>query len=306
MPLTTPTPTIGITFSPRQAVWLGLEPVAAFKKCLGWPVSVIRLGAYWSELELQSDEVTFDTLLPYMELCEQHGRKVVLTVGVKAPRYPEYYFPPHVEAGLSVASTQQALFSFVKKTVQATQGYRCITAWQVENEPLDPSGPSQLEMPLALLEQEVALVRTLDPRPVVLNLWGNNLSERGFLPIVSEIADIVGLDMYYKQYVAQILGKNVYLGPKDSDQVLTKMINDSQKPIWIVELQAEPWEKDDEEYRGELPQSMSVDILEKNWNRAKKLGATTILFWGAEYWLWQEGKGNKEYVEFIERVGVGK
>ena len=102
------------------------------------------------------------------------------------------------------------------------------------------------------------------------------------------MADIIGLDLYYKQFVTQIFGKNIYKGPSQSDSALRKLINSSTKPVWITELQAEPWEKDERGYLSKSPGSISPKQLQQNIERAKKLPVQEILLWGFEYWLWRK------------------
>lgn len=295
-------PTYGISFSPNQARWLELDPLGSFETCLNWPVSFIRLGAHWDQLETQPGKFEFSSLEPYLQAAEQSDKKIVLTVGVKAPRWPEFYWPKQVVPEPTNPITQQAILSMVADVVRYAADYTCISHWQVENEPLDPSGPQNQVIPLELLQQEINLVRQLDPRPIVLTAWGNDLTSRGHLPTLAVDGDVVGIDLYYRQHLARVLGKDIYRGPADSDQRLTEALSKLSKPVWITELQAEPWEHDGQQYLAADPSSFNLERLQQNLTRAQQLKPEAIFFWGAEYWLWQAAHGNAAFVQFLNTL----
>jgi len=69
-----------------------------------------------------------------------------------------------------------------------------------------------------------------------------------------------------------------------------------------MELQAEPWERDDSTFRGKNPESFNRNKLQKNWDTVKSLPVEAIFFWGAEYWLWQQNLGNPEFVEWFKNL----
>ncbi|MBT4124168.1 MAG: hypothetical protein HN981_05160 [Candidatus Pacebacteria bacterium] len=296
---------IGITFSHPHLEHLGLDKQKSLKKALAMNFSHIRLGAYWSEIEKIKNKHDFSDLLEILEQCEKEKQPIVMTVGVKAPRWPEFYWPEYIkEKNTENKNTQKNIIYFIKKTVKTLQKFSCITHWQIENEPLDPSGPSNKSISLDFLKQEISLVKKLDNRPVIINLWGNNFISRKFFQPTEKIADIIGLDFYPKQFVKNILRKNIYInyhGPHQSKSAIKKLLNKSSKPVWITELQAEPWEKNEQGYLSKNPKSISPQQLEKNIQQASKLPIQEILLWGFEYWLWQEKNGNSEYLEIVEK-----
>src|SRR5690606_18841192 len=128
-----------------------------------------------------------------VEIFEQAQQPLVITLGVKAPRWPEFYYPAWIEhKTTSHESTRIAILTLIEKTMQQLQKFSCITHWQVENEPLDPSGPEQEKISLDFLKAEIALVRSLDARPIIVSVWGNDAIKRGFLPALAPLADIIG------------------------------------------------------------------------------------------------------------------
>ncbi len=289
----------GTTFSHRQIQHLGLDVNEAFDFTLDFNFDFIRLGAYWDEIEKKTGEYDFTILDELSEKLEMRRQKCILTVGVKAPRYPEFYWPAFLKQK-EINNKKKALLQFIKVVVNRYKDYPCISHWQVENEPLDDVEGQSIS--LELLNKEVELVRSLDNRPIIINLWGNALSHRGFLPQVEPLADVIGVDLYYKQFMTKKLTRSWYIGPMDNDEKLTQMFTDCSKPIWITELQAEPWEDSDETYRSENTKSMSPEKLIKFYERAKKLPVEAILFWGVEYWYYRYVGGDLRYKEAVEEV----
>lgn len=279
---------IGWTYSHRQAEWLGISAETGLQDILEWQPTCVRLGVYWDESEPSPQHYDFSKIIELLEICEKKHQPVLLSVGMKAPRWPEFYFPQHIVPNPQNPQTQSALLEFLEKTLDTLQKYTCITHWQIENEPLDPSGPNDQVIPFAFLQTECELIRQKDSRPLVVNLWGNDVAARGHWPRAATLADIVGLDLYYKQHLTSLLGKNIYSGPRISHARLQKKIATSEKPVWITELQAEPWEKDEATYRSSAPTSMNLTLLKKNITTGLTLGAEMILLWGAEYWLWKQ------------------
>jgi hypothetical protein len=84
---------VGVTFSRRQAEYLGLPWQRTFHAVMDLSPTVVRLGAYWDEIERRRDVFDFSTLDWQLERLPAQHYRVVLTVGMKAPRWPEYYLP---------------------------------------------------------------------------------------------------------------------------------------------------------------------------------------------------------------------
>ncbi len=279
-------PHIGTTFSHLQAKSYGLDPEQALSELIEANLAPIRLCAYWSELEITQSEFNFEPILSLLDICQEKNVPVVLCMGMKAPRWPEFYIPKWLETK-SITQTKDFLFIFLKKILDQTKKFSCITHYQVENEPLDPSGPKNLKIPLDLLTEEVSLIRSIDPsKKILLTAWGNTLSKRQTLPQLNQLADVVGLDLYYKvpwSFLGGIF--HGYSGPADSQYSLKQLIHKNDKPVWITELQAEPWETSPINPLSDTHPSISPRLLSGNLENAHDLGIQTILLWGSEYWL---------------------
>lgn len=284
----------GHTFSHRHTQSLGLDVAESFQFLLKLKPNYIRLCSYWDELEPEPGSYDFSQLDQLIKRCIDTETQIVLTLGCKAPRYPEFFFPEWIKRkNTDDHTTQQALFHFLEAAVKHFQDYTPITHWQIENEPLDEVWPDKTHLSVALLEQEITRIRRLDSRPILTTVWGNQTKRRNHLPQLQPISDILGIDVYFKQYVMP----HVYRGPEDTLKSLTKQINRLSKPVWITELQAEPWEKNQANYlRGDNP-SFTPRLLKDSFRKAHQLPVEAVFFWGYEYWYWRYRNGDSRYID---------
>lgn len=307
---------LGASFSHRHLKYLDLEPTQAIKEFSSLGLSWIRLGCYWDETELSPVKFTFQNLDPLIAFCEKEGINVVLTVGMKAPRWPEYYLPKWILQQLSLkrltkidAKNDKLLnltLNYVQKAVTHFKKSSAIKVWQVENEPLDPSGGKWWRISSDFLAEEIKLIRKLDPkRKILVNLWGNELSRRQLYKPAAELADIVGLDLYLRNPIPLMRWFNKYIGPLDSKEKIQQIVKQIQKDgreFWITELQAEPWEPGEIITKKKNPPSFLPKHFKENLNYAKTLGPKVTLLWGFEYWLWRKEKGDLQYWEEAKRI----
>ena len=279
---------IGTTYSHTHIQSLHRSHEDAFRDLLEFKFDVVRLGCYWNEIQPDSKTFNFKPMISMLEECEKRNQQVVMTVGMKAPRWPEFYVPSWVR-GETPADWLEHCLLYLERTIRTLKKFSCITHWQVENEPLDPSGPKQLSIPLPLLKKEIYCVRSLDNKKIISTLWGNELTKRGEYEHMLPYVDAVGIDLYYKVP----FGPWFYTGPRDSDTALKKLIATSPKPLWIMELQAEPWEHKEVVTKKREPRSINHNLLAENFERAKALHPKAILLWGYEYWYMKKMQGDE-------------
>lgn len=292
---------LGTTFSHRYIDYLKLDQTAALEKLFSLKLSLIRICCYWDEIEEVEGQYDFSRIKKILDYCEKAGQDVIVTVGMKAPRWPEFYLPKWTS--FHDKNIQKRVLSFIEKTIQELKNYAYIRYWQVENEPLDPSGPNNDTITIPMLAEEIQLVKITDPkRKIIVNLWGNDLSKRNLLPVVSDISDIVGLDLYYRQPISRFF----YRGPRDSDRHIKKLVNSAPKPVWVTELQAEPWENDVMVAKEKNPKSMSAELLKQNVERVKQIGFETILLWGFEYWLLKKLEGDESLWNAVKELSTSQ
>jgi glycosyl hydrolase family 10 len=294
----------GTTFSPKQLQHLSCPIFKALDKAIELNFDHLRICTYWDETEKAEGQYDWSQLEKILNVCQKKQQGVILTLGVKAPRYPEFHFPDWIKnKDLNNSQTQKKILNFIKQTVKKFKNLSCIKYYQVENEALDPSGPDSLTIPFSFLKKEIALVKKLDNRKIIVSLWANELSKRNLLPKLDKTSDIVGLDLYYQQFIGKILNKSFYTGPLDSQQKIAKLLRKLNQKAWIMELQAEPWEANEQNYLAKNPKSISPEKIKSFYQKANKLPVSTIFFWGFEYWFYQLNKNkNNNYFKTILEI----
>jgi endo-1,4-beta-mannosidase len=300
---------IGTTFSHTHLEQLKIDPSIALKELKSLGIKLVRLGVYWNEVEKTPGKYSYYNVEKLVNYCEKENIKVLLTVGMKAPRYPEFYIPDWVlnkSASKRLAKLNKNdrflyghCMKLIEKTITHFKDSPAIIAWQIENEPLDPSGPKWWKIGKDFLEKEVALARRIDPkRKIVVNLWGNELTKRKLYKTDVEFADIVGLDLYLRRPAPILKWFHKYIGPLDSFnkiKIISNDIHKQGKQVWITELQAEPWEPDEILTKKKNPPSFLPKHFKSNISYASKLGPEAIILWGFEYWYWKKINGDDRY-----------
>jgi len=164
----------GVTYSPRYAASLGLDPEALYAEMLDeLGVRHVRLPAYWDELEPEPGVFDFAGVDPYLEAARARGVGVVLVVGYKQPRWPECYPPPWA-ADLPTEQLREHILALVGAVVTHARAYPNVTMWQVENEPFRTFGECRGFDVLTpeLVAEEMRIIKALDPRPVLMTDTG--------------------------------------------------------------------------------------------------------------------------------------
>lgn len=308
---------LGASFSHRHLKYLGLDPQKALCEFKSLGLKWIRLSVYWDEIEPQKGEFDFTKLEAIIKYCEKHKINVVLTVGMKAQRHPEYYLPYWINGKVKTDVTRKitfeenkelldAVLKFIEMAVKHFKKYRCLKVWQVENEPLDSSGENWWRLDAKFLKSEVDIVRKLDPkRKILINLWGNELSIRKVYKQTIKLADIVGFDIYLRHPISFWKFFTKYIGPLDSKEKIKqigKEIKDSGKEFWITELQTEPWEPNELVAKSDNPPSFLPEQLKTNLDYALTLSPNIILLWGFEYWYWRKENGDRRFWEEVKKL----
>lgn len=283
----------GFSLSKGQCDWLGVNPNDILNNLKNSKLRVVRLGLYWNEIEKEECIYDFKESEALINLASELGYEIILTLGVKAPRWPEFYTPKYLlDKYKNIQSIPEdiltkRLLKFLEASVNKFRDERNITTWQVENEPLDASGPDQVSLSASILQQEIDLVRSLDSRKILVTIWGNDMKRRNTLKKAYALqnVDILGFDIYPKRpfffrfYKPSLTNKDILKMNKE-------IIDMGMTPI-LAELQAEPWEEGfDYKLHPEKIKSISLEQIERNINDYKNLGFETILLWGIEYISW--------------------
>jgi hypothetical protein len=304
-------PNVGFTFSRRQAEYLGMPWRETFDAAMELSPTLVRLGAYWDEIEREPGRYDFSTLDWQLARLPARNYRVVLTVGMKAPRWPEYFLPTWLERSVDLPKgarvsddprVREHALSFVARVVERYRDHPSLAYWQVENEPLDPSGPRRWRIGANFLAEEVDLVRSLDDRdrPVIVNMfldtppllaalppWRQHNEERAHT--ILQVADILGLDLYPSR-AFRVMGFDLYLnwsswGWERPALDLRQLARSAGKDTWVIEAQAEPWEPSLLVYTDPLEsRSVRPSTAAMAFKRLEAAGFDTILLWGVEHW----------------------
>jgi len=276
----------GITFSKKYAIDLGLDWQEVFSVLLyDLGVKRIRLIAYWDDIEKEKGEYDFSDLDWQMKNVEHKGIETILAVGRRLPRWPECFVPEWAKS-LSEQEKQEHILSFVSKTVNRYKNYENIIIWQVENEPFLGFFGDCPKVDRKFLEKEVALVKELDDRPVMITESGEFSTWIGG----ARRADIIGTSLYRKIY-GRLKFYFTYPIPPVFYQRKAFLIKSLFKvdEIIAIEVQAEPWgHKPMQEMTVEEQDiSMSFEQFNKVLKYTAKAGFSKAYLWGAEWWYWR-------------------
>ncbi|MFC1727410.1 beta-galactosidase [Patescibacteria group bacterium] len=309
---------IGTTFSYLETKNLGLDWQETLAAILKLGLNPIRIGTYWSEIEKSPGKFDYSLQDKIIEQISKTKTEIILQVGMKAPRWPEFYLPQWLEKKINFKRRQTIsepvvnnhLFRFLKKTIKRYEKYKSIQWLNIENEPLTYSGPGKLRIAPSLLEKEVKLANHLSNKPIILNSWTeinplkrstkNKLWRENSIKTCLELGNTLGLSAYPK-YPGQlkVIKKHwQFLGE------WLRKANLKGKDAWITELQAEPWEKSDDLKNFKEPfgnQSCNPNDVEAYLKICQNLGFKTILLWGAEFWYRCLKEGNQQWWQAITR-----
>ncbi|MGN6755485.1 MAG: hypothetical protein ACTHMJ_03750 [Thermomicrobiales bacterium] len=335
---------LGISFRPRQAAALGVEPRATLQTLLAYPCQLIRLGAYWQDMEPAPGQFCPEELDWQLDAAERARKQIILCVGaVKTFGYPEFFVPPHHlrqplrEGALIEPAAYRPLLdaatAFITRIVERYRDRSAIVAWQAEHEAVDPLGlEHSWRLSAGFVQAEVAAVRAADAtRPILLTgflptslpvraqQWWRTRDQGDSLAVAQRLADIVGLDFYPRHALASLGAWALYL---DGSQKPWQQRRRRQLLAWartpgrrlmISEGQAEPWEaitNPPAPSAGSMYSCPPEQVIENynqclRWSRQAGTDLYAYLFWGAEYWLLRQHGGDTRYLQAFARVLAG-
>lgn len=280
-----PEQTLGVTFSSKYVQSLGEDPAEAFRAIVeDLGVEDIRLPVYWSDVETTQGVYDFSALDSLMAFAESRDVHVTLVVGMKVPRWPECFIPTFYDRDSD--AFDGAVLRYVQATVSHARQYSALTRWQVENEPLFPYGDCPAPS-LDRLNKEIALVRMLDKRPVLMTVSGE---QEPWLDLAGT-ADTIGISLYRFAY-NDVIGAVPFPYSPFYYRMHAFITRFFTGDVIISELQMEPW------FTGNPQDPASVDIpftvadFTSHLTFAKQTGIHEALLWGAEWWYYQHLHGD--------------
>lgn len=284
----------GVTFNQEYAQNdLGLDWQKVYLAILDdLKVDHIRLSAYWDHVEPVKGQFDFKDLDFQVSEASKRNVKIIMGVGNKLPRWPECHSPAWGK-DLDTLTMQQNQINYMSEVVKRYDGNEHIVYWQVENEPYLGFFGECPELDKDFLKQEVALVKGLSSKPVMITDSGE-LST--WIPAARTGGDILGTTLYRVVY-NETFGYFEWFLPPSFYYFKTELIKKftPTKKVIVAELQTEAWHK-----KGENLRNMSIDTsfesmdlkqFQGNISFAKKSGFDEVYLWGAEWWyLMKENK----------------
>lgn len=319
---------LGATFSQQQCEYFGLDWKKAYESIASMDFEFLRLGVYWSRIEKERGKYDFSELDWQLQLALEKKIKVLLTVGMKAPRWPEYYLPAWLKEDIDIHKAgnvakseylRKETLRFIRVVVGRYRDHEAIYAWQVENEPLNRAGPLNLWIGKDLLEEEIDLVKELDTgKPIVVNAL---TAPNGFLRFLSrfiyrtdpieeaiELADIPAFNIYPvigHKWGALKFCFNAVMGRIAPYMFsILQRANEKEKKAWITELQAEPWEPGKLVHleRGE-ELICPIQSYTAIFKELRSLDFEVIFLWGVEYWYFRKIQhGDSSWMDAMQEI----
>ena len=305
-------PLAGFSFSPETSVWAGRDPEQDLRELLeATQPDLVRLPVYWDDVQPLPDLLDYDSIDGLLAVVVDHNRaaqrptRVVLTVGARNFLYPELHEPdwagPREQPFLDDAQGGDAYRQYFDASIVRYRTSPLLYAWQVENEPFDQVGNEETgtdQISASQIEWEVGEVHRLDPahQAVVTTYNGLNVyvdllnlyvppeflgvTYDGHPQAALDAADALGLDLY-------VDGPNVpyrhlatiYVREQWKQEILhfwAKRAAKQGKPLWLAEMQAQPWQ-DSDTFKPKDLLASAVDYRQENLQ--------VVLMWGVETWL---------------------
>lgn len=282
--------TYGVSFIPDYAESLGINPKVTLRALLNIGVRQFRLTSYWSDIEPNKNQYDFSQLDWELALINNYHAKVILTLGLRQPRWPECHPPSWVNTSAPIGTWEPQLLSFMQAVINRYKGNSAVEAWQLENEYFLNGFGACTNFSRSRLESEYALLKKLDTKhPVIIGRSNNAIG----IPLGAPTPDFYGISIYKRVWDASITFRYLeYPYPGWFYGFLAGIQELHQhKNMIIDELQAEAWPPNSKSITdtslSEQNKSLSAQRLEHRFAYGRATGMKDILLWGSEYWYYR-------------------
>lgn len=292
---------------PGRAEWCA-ETLGTLLRGLG--AKHVRLSVEWDQVEPRPGEFDFRLIDALLAEAGRSGATVLVSVGAKAQRHPEFFIPEWALEGTNPSSNavvdedpvlRQRILAMIAAVVAHTAASPAIDSWSADNEPYIPSERAdgwRLSREFVRLERETILANDPRRRPVSINHAQHFVTDRRWRDALDD-ADILAASFYPFRNV-RILGRTYvvaipeigFMAPNYAHQA--RSARAQGKPFWLTEMQAEPWVDSDIRLVG--PENPSPNLTPDNFRKAmdyaRRTGAARVYLWGSEWWLFQKERYN--------------
>ncbi len=296
----TPVPTsitYGVSFNTPYVRELGLPWEEVYTAMLDdLKVRHLRLAAHWTVIEAEKDVWNFSEMDTQMRMAEEWGADVVLGVGRRLPRWPECHVPEWAQS-LPWDAQKEELRAYIRAVVERYKDSPALVYWQVENEPfLGVYATEQCgTLDTDFLDEEIALVRSIDPSHKILVTDSGNL---GTWQGAYRRGDVFGTSVYVHLY-NELTGPVKTILPPETYIVKRALMNllFGTKDSVLIELSVEPWLNTpivDAPIPTQL-ERMSIGQFDSILSYAQHTRFTRQYLWGVEWWYWLSKHDHPEY-----------
>jgi hypothetical protein len=281
----------GVTFSKPYAEFLGLDWKRAYLAVLDdLGARKLRLLSEWDQIETVRDNYNFEDLDWQLREAEKRNAEVILVIGWRQPRWPECHTPKW----LSDASTQEIqneLLEMLRIVINRYKDRKSIVMWQIENEPFLNSFGQCPRADKNFLQTEIALVKSLDNRPILITDSGELSTWRK----TAHLGDYFGTTLFrivYNKYT----GYFHYFLPPSFYKLKAKLVGLSLDKVILIELQTEPWIASGSVIETSIEEQkklMDDKRLQNYVDFSSRTGFREVYFWGVEWWYWLKEQGDE-------------
>ncbi len=280
----------GVSFIPDYAQSLGVDPKANMDALLNINVRQFRLVSYWSDIEQQPGKYDFSQLDWQFQKAEAKHAKIILTVGLRQPRWPECHAPSWVDINQPDSQWQPQLESYMQVVINRYKNSPSLQSYQLENEYFLKGFGICTNFDRQRLIDEYNLVKQTDPdHPVIIGRSNNAL---GF-PVGQPQPDEFSISVYKRVWDAGVTHRYIeYPYPAWFYGFLAgtqKIFN--HKDMMIGELQAEAWPPQGQTIQqtrlAEQNKSLNAKRLQGRFQYGRATGMRSMDLWGAEYWYYR-------------------
>ena len=282
---------MGVSFIPDYAASLGVDPQATMDALLDIGVKHFRLVSYWSDAEPAPSQYDFSQLDWQFKKSEAAHAKIILSVGLRQPRWPECHAPSWVNINAPDSQWQPQLETYMQKVIERYRHSPSLQSYQLENEYFLGGFGICTNFDRQRLVNEYNLVKRLDPQhPVVVGRSNNALG----LPVGQPQPDEFSISVYKRVWDAGVTHRYLeYPQPAWFYGFIAgtqKIFN--HRDMMVAELQAEAWPPNGQSIQqtslSEQNKSLNAQRLQARFGYGKATGMRQIYLWGAEYWYYRQ------------------
>ncbi len=290
----------GVTFSKKFASQLGLDWRSAYGAVINdLGAKNIRIPIYWDDIEKAPGQYDFSDYDYLFQAGENQGASFIASIGWRLPRWPECHAPAWVNY-LATSEKQTKTLEMLKVVVEHYKAEPGIVYWQVENEPLLNSFGECPPGDEEFLRKEIALVKSLDSRPIIVSASGELSSWRK----EARLGDIFATTMY-RVIWGPATGYFRYPLPAWYYRLKADWVNIDPSRRFVAELQAEPWVPKGtlaDQPLQESYKSFDLEQFKANVQFADNVGFAKVYLWGVEWWYYNSINGRPEYWQLAKTL----